>query len=219
MKSHNYFIFIIILLLLPLKLIGQANDWTKEISDDGQTTVLSKIYETVDANEEEIKIIEYSAVTNTSASLKSCYEIFNNPMLHKEFYDYTEISEKVKDISKNEWIIYYFYDTPWPIPNSDCVSRIKILEDSLKSEITFICVAEPNLLEDRGVFRSILNDISFTFRELTSEKIEITIKAKFSPVMPAPDWVMNGWFPDGPAEMLARFKELAEKQSNNQKLK
>jgi hypothetical protein len=212
LRSPRFIIFFIISVTIPLSLIGQTSDWTEETSDDGQTTVLSKIYETVNSDGEELKVIEYSATTYTSASIESCYEVFNNPSLHKDFYDYTEISEKIEDISPTEWIIYYFYDTPWPIPNSDCVSKITIVEDTLNSEITFNCVAVPNKLEDKGVYRSVLNDISFTFKKPSKEKVKILIKAKFSPVMPAPDWVMSGWFPNGPAEMLARFKKLAEKQ-------
>ncbi len=62
--------------------------------------------------------------------------------MHKKFYEYTDISEKVKDVSENEWIIYYYYSPPWPIADSDCVSRIKMISDSLNKKVIFTSFSE-----------------------------------------------------------------------------
>lgn len=39
---------------------------------------------------------------------------------------------------------------------------------------------------------------------------EIFIKAKLIPSVIAPKWMISAWFPDGPADMLGRFKSLVE---------
>ena len=189
---------------------GQTKDWETELSEDGNTKVVYSIYDSLNAQGEEVKFIEYNSKTTTTASVEKCTEIFNNPELHQKIYEYTEKSEKIKDISVNEWIIYYYYSPPWPIADSDCVSRITQSTDTLNNSITFTSFSEPDLLELKDVARSELNDITFTFTQLGEGKTEIKISAILIPVTSAPSWMMSGWFPEGPAGILNRFKELAE---------
>ncbi len=189
---------------------AQDDNWTTEFSDDGKTKVAYNIYDSLDVNDEEITFIEYTAKTKTTASLANCAIVFNNPEMHKEFYEYTEISEKVKDVSGNEWIIYYYYSPPWPIADSDCVSRIKVKSDRLNNRIIFTSFSEADLIEMKNVARSELNNITFTFTKISNKEIEIFIKAILIPETPAPKWMMKAWFPDGPVGTLNRFKELAK---------
>ncbi len=191
-------------------LAAQSNNFKSELSEDGKTIVEYKIYDTLNVNSEEITIIEYKAKTKTDASLENCISIFSNPDMHKNFYDYTEISKNVKQISKDEWIIYYYYSPPWPIADSDCISKIIKTTDSLNNKITFTSFSDPELIEIKDVARSELNDITFIFTEISKNEIEIFIQAKLVPVVSAPKWMMNRWFPDGPAKILNRFKKLAE---------
>jgi hypothetical protein len=202
---------ILLLLIIPLNdLSSQTNSWTQELSEDGATVVVYNIYDSLNADGEEKTFIEYTAKTTTTASLKNCITIFNNPGMHKKFYEYTEVSEKIQDISENEWIIYYYYSPPWPIADSDCVSRITKQSDSTNNKIIFTSISEPSLIDKKDVVRSKLNNIKFTFTKFDSEEVEIFIEAKLIPATQAPKWMMNGWFPDGPAGTLGRFKKLAE---------
>lgn len=201
-------------LLIMIPILAQEGNWKTEYSDDGKIKVSYKIYDSLDVNGEEITFIEYTARTKTTASLENCAEVFNNPDMHKKFYEYTEVSEKVKDVTENEWIIYYCYSPPWQIADSDCVSRIKMKTDSVNKKIVFESFSEPNLIEKKDVTRSELNDITFTFEEVNNLEVEIFIKAILIPETPAPKWMMKAWFPDGPAGTLNRFKELAENYKN-----
>jgi len=188
---------------------SQDLDWTYESSDDGKTTVQSRVYYEECEKGEESKIIEYSAKTTAKVSLQNCVAVIRNAASHKIFFSNTEVSDKINDISGNEFLIYYFYNAPWPLPNSDCVSRIRILPDSLESKVTVRASAEPDLYEDRDVARAKLNNFTFIFQELRNEEVEITLYSKFSPVISAPKWMINAWFPNGPIEILERFIDLA----------
>lgn len=199
-----------LLLLFTLNLSAQENKWKTEISDEGKTEVVYAIYDSINVDKEEVTYIEYKAKTTTSASLENCIEVFNNPDMHKKFYEYTDISEKVKDVSENEWIIYYYYSPPWPIADSDCVSRIKMISDSLNKKVIFTSFSESELIEMKDVTRSELNDITFTFTKISESEVEVFINAKLIPAVSAPNWMMSSWFPDGPANTLSRFKKLAE---------
>ena len=206
MKLEVLYIF----LLIALNSSAQTIEWKTEYSDDKNTVVVYAIYDSMNVYGEELTFIEYSAKTTTSASVENCTDVFNNPAMHKKFYEYTEISEKVKDISENEWIIYYYYSPPWPIADSDCVSRIKMKRDSSNNKIVFESFSESNFMEKKDVTRSELNNIIFTFTEISNSKVEIFIEAILIPETPAPKWMMQAWFPEGPAGTLIRFKELAE---------
>lgn len=206
MKYINQFI----ILLVQVSLFAQAKEWNTEFSEDGKTEVTYAIYDSLNAENEEVKFIEYTAETRTEASIEECAEIFNNPDMHKKFYEYTEKSEKIKDINENEWIIYYFYDPPWPIANSDCVSRITMKTDSTNKRIVFTSFSEPNYIKKKDVTRSELNNIIFTFTKKNDKETIILIKAILIPETPAPNWMMSAWFPDGPAGTLSRFKDLVE---------
>lgn len=199
-----------IMLLITINLSAQENKWSTELSEDGKTEVVYAIYDSINVSGDELKFIEYSAKITTTASLEKCAEVFNNPDLHNKFYDYTKASEKIKDISENEWIIYYYYNPPWPIADSDCVSRITEKRDSINNKIIFTSFSEPNLLEMKDVKRSELNDITFTFTRINDSEVEIFIEAKLIPTTQAPKWMMNGWFPEGPVNTLKRFKELTK---------
>ena len=199
-----------IFLLIFINTSAQTIEWRTEYSGDKNTKVVYAIYDSVNTEGEEVTFIEYRAKTKTSASLENCIEIFNNPDMHKKFYEYTEVSKKVKDISKTEWIIYYYYSPPWPIADSDCASRITMITDTLNNKMVFTSFSESDLIEMKDVTRSELNDITFTFTQINDKEVEIFIEAKLIPATQAPKWMMNGWFPDGPANTLSRFKKLAE---------
>ncbi len=201
---------LIFLVLIHLSISAQDEIWTTEFSDDGNVKVVYRIYDSLMVSGEEEKFIEYTATTKTSASLENCAAVFNNPDMHKKFYEYTEVSDKIEDVSKNEWIIYYYYSPPWPIADSDCVSRITMKTDSSNFRIVFTSISEPNLIEMKDVTRSELNTITFTFTKINSLEVEIFIEAILIPETAAPKWMMRAWFPDGPAGTLKRFKELAE---------
>jgi len=189
---------------------AQGSKWRTEISDDSLITVQYNIYDSLDAEGDEVTYIEYNATTKTKATIEICKAVFNNPDMHKKFYEYTEVSKKIKTISKSEWIIYYYYNPPWPIADSDCVSRITMISDSLNGKVIFTSFSEPNLIEKKDVVRSELNDITFMFTQLSGEEVEIFIEAILIPETPAPNWMISAWFPDGPANTLTRFKKLAE---------
>lgn len=208
-QKHTLFLFFIA--LTYSNLISQISNWSTELSEDGKTEVIYSIYDSLNTEGEESTFIEYTAKTKTTASIDNCIAIFNNPEMHKKFYEYTEVSDKIKDISKTEWIIYYYYSPPWPIADSDCVSRIKMSVDSLNNKIVFTSFSEPNLLEMKDVTRSELNNITFTFTKISHAEVEINVEAILIPETPAPKWMMNAWFPDGPAGTLRRFIELAER--------
>lgn len=186
----------------------QAKEWKTEKSDDGKVTVRRCISERVDDKGEEVQLIEYTATHTDSVALRECVRVVKDASKHKDFLD-EEVSTLVATISAHEWIVYYFFDAPWPLPNSDCVVSMKLSEDAVKKTAVFTFTAAPSMLEDKGVNRMTYYHVTYAFKDVGNGNTEMSIDAKFSPALQVPNWMVAGWFPDGPADILQRLARLA----------
>ncbi len=127
---------------------------------------------------------------------------------HKEFEDY-EVSKKVETISDNEWIVYYYTNSPWPMPDNDCVAKMSYTEDD-QGTASFSIIAAPAMFEMKNVDRMTYYEVVYTFKDLGNDKVELMVDAKMSPTIQAPDWMVSSFFPNGPAGILRKISELAK---------
>jgi len=130
-----------------------------------------------------------------------------NTALHKKIFDYTTNAELLEKISESEWYNYYYSDTPWPLPDSDSVTRFLFSNNGQTAY--FISSAKPDRIEQNNVQRLQLYNTDYIFTKLGNGKVKIIIKSKFQPIGNAPKWLLNFWFPDGPAKMIERLVNLA----------
>ena len=207
---NKHLLSTILLLILSYGFSYAQDDWNKQMSKDKKVEVWSKIKKEKNEAGNSEQIVEYISTTTANASIADCISVMKNIDLHKEFYEDTELSEKIEDISENEWLIYYYMDAPWPLPNSDVVIQMKFHENKEEGTAIFEGFAAPNLYEDKDVRRMTFNDISYTFKKIDEEHVSIRIHSIFSPVVNVPDWMVNSWFPKGPAEISASIVKLIE---------
>jgi len=198
------------IIFLNANIFAQTEEWETEITDDGKITMKYNISERTDENGDEVQLLEYIATTTDSVSMQNCISVIKDVSKHKEFSEGTEVSKKVKTISDNEWIVYYYNDLPWPIPNSDCVMKMNFSEDTTKNMATFTFTAAPSMFEKKDVDRCTYNNGTYVFKNLGNGKVEFTVTGKMSPVFQAPAWMARGWFPDGPAEEIRAILKLAK---------
>jgi hypothetical protein len=188
---------------------AQGTEWKTEKSDDGKITVVSKISQRTDEEANEVQLIEYVATTIANVSMQSCISIMKDISKHKEILN-EEISEKVKTISDNEWLIYYYFDAPWPLPNSDCVSKMNFSEDVTNGIVTFTLTAEPSMYEKKDVKRLTYYNVTYIFKDIGNGQVEMTSIARLTPVIKVPEWFVRSFFPDGPVRYLQRLLLLAK---------
>jgi hypothetical protein len=203
-------ILILIASFTNLNAIAQSTDWKTEKSEDGKIIVTSKISKRIDEDSKEVQLIEYVAKTTAHVSLNKCISVMKDISKHKEILN-ENVSEMLRSISENEWLIYYYFDAPWPIPNSDCVSKMNFSEDLKNGLATFTLTAEPAMYENKDVKRLTYYNLTYTFKDLGNGKVEMTSTAKLTPVVQAPDWIVKNFFPEGPARYLQRLLVLAMK--------
>jgi len=207
-SNHIFLVIQFAVYFLPVSIApGQSPEWDEQTSENGQVKITSRIRDIENRSGKEKMLIEYKATAIINNSLNDCIRLMKNIPKHKEFLERTDVSEVVKTISENEWLIYYYYTSPWPLPDSDCV--LKMTQKDMKDMITFIGVSVPDMFELRDVRRMQTNDITYIFKELEPDVVEMTMISKFSPVISAPKWMVNTWFPEGPARVLDRFTEMA----------
>jgi len=199
----------IILIFISSNIFAQTSEWTTEKTKDGTIKVVSKISKRIDDIDGEVQLIEYVATTIANVSMKSCISIMKDISKHKEILN-EEVSELLETISDNEWLVYYYFDAPWPIPNSDCVTKMSFLEDRINKIATFNIIAEPSSYGLKNVKRLNYYNVSYIFKDLENGSVEITSTAKLTPAIQAPDWIVKNFFPDGPARYIQRLLVLAK---------
>lgn len=202
-------IVLLILLFTSENVFAQTNNWKTEKTEDGKITVTSKISKRTDENANEVQLIEYIASTTANVSFQNCISVMKDISKHREILN-EEISEIIRSISDNEWLIYYYFNAPWPIPNSDCVARMNFSEDLSNKIATFTLTAEPLMFDTKDVKRVTYYSVSYSFKDIGNGRVEMTSKAKLTPVMQAPEWIVREFFPNGPARYLERLLALSK---------
>ena len=209
-KKVHIGLIILGMIFLNANIFAQTEEWKTEKTKDGQITVSSNISKRADENGDEVQLLEYTATTTASVSMQNCISVIKDVSKHKEFTD-DDISKKIKTISDNEWVVYYYTGAMWPFSDFDCVAKMILSEDETKRTATFTLTAVPSMLEEKKkVDRMTYYNVTYAFEDLGNGKVEITTTGKMSPTMEAPAWMMKKWFPEGPADILRIIIKLAK---------
>jgi hypothetical protein len=207
-KTQKGFL-LINLIFLSTNIFGQTKEWKTEKAKDGKTVVKSAISKRTDERGKAVQLIEYIATTTANVSLSNCISVLKDVTKHKIFIDEKE-TNLVKAISDSEWIVYYYFNAPWPMADADCVIKMVSSEDPVNTTTTFTLTAAPTLFEKKEVQRITYYNVIYQFKSIGDDKVEMTVSAKISPVVQAPAWLVRGFFPDGPADVLQKILTLAE---------
>ena len=206
----KYYVLITLTILMHCAGIAQDRNWTEEKSDDGKVTVKSDVESSVNEAGDDIKIIYYIAETTQKLDLEKAEKFMRNSSNYKLFWEHADESKEIKRISENEWIIYLYFDAPWPMPNTDCVHHMTFQDNGDKG---FIVTAKPkpDAYEKKDVGRIQIYDAVFTFEDAGNGLTHLKLDVKFSPVGDPPKWMLNAWLPDGPIGIVTRLLENAAK--------
>ena len=208
----NKMILIKFLLLFQcLYMQAQDAEWNTSSSKDGKVEVKYRFSYQMESNDREILIIEDITTMRDILDFNKCISLMKNVSRHKEFNgDF--ITKKVRDVSDSAFIIYYYSKNPWPIANSDCVSKMTYRIDSTEKMAEFILTAAPNEYPMDHVSRMTYFDVSYLFKDLGDGIVEIIVKGKTSPPVKVPFWLIKSAFPFAPAKALRKFAKLTKNQ-------
>ncbi len=188
---------------------AQEGEWKSSLLDKGTISVQYRISERVTESGSTVPLIEDITTTITDVGLSSCVALMKDPSKHKYFMgDFS--SEKIKEVSDEEWIVYYYTKNPWPIADSDCVAVMSFSEDAAQGTAVFKLSAAPDLLESKEVRRMSLFNIVYSFKALGDGTVQIVVTGRTSPPVEAPLWLIKSAFPGMPADGIRKFVKVAK---------
>lgn len=197
------------LIFFSLSLSAQEKDCTTKELDKSKIIVKYCFSKFLDEDGNDLLLIEDSTITEAQIDFEKCLFLMKDVQKHKLFTGDSE-SRIIKTISDNEWIIYYYTDNPWPVENSDCVSRMTFTENKDEKTAIFELVATPSEYEKGDVNRMKHFNVIYTFKDLGDGKVRITMRGKSSPPVKVPMWLVKSAFPKAPASTIRDIVKLVK---------
>ncbi|MBB3697147.1 hypothetical protein KMW28_21125 [Flammeovirga yaeyamensis] len=185
-----------------------AQEWTTEKTENGSITVKSRVI-SQEKNGKKSQVVEYEATTITDVKIENLLAVLKDASKHKYFSEDTEESKKLKDLPNGEWLVYYFVDAPFPMPNNDLIVKMKEINNN--GIISLIGEAAPSLYKMENVKRMTYYNISYHLKDLENGQSELKTTVSMTPVAKAPDFLVRTWLPDGPSDIVKNIIIEAKK--------
>jgi len=196
-------------LLLSTSVHAQREGWKQDQTKDGKVLVSYQFLEEKDENGKKYNVLEYEAVTTAVVSMESCLKVLKDDSRHKDFMEDAEHTERIRDLSEDEWLTYYLLKKHWPVPVSDVVTRYKLEEEPANKRIILTGFPAPDMYPEQGVKRMQHSFSKYTLTDLGNGQTEVVMYSSSIPVVSIPKMLMATWIPNGPANIVNGIIRLA----------
>ena len=195
-------------LLLSTSVFAQKEGWKQDRTKDGKVLVSYNLKEHQDEKGKKYNVLEFEAVTSGKVSIESCLQVLKDDSKHKDFMADAEQTERIRDLSDNEWLSYYLLKKRWPMPVADVVTRYKLEKDNNSYILTGI--PAPDMYPGQGIARMRHSYSTYTLRDLGNGQTEVTMYSSSVPLATIPKMLLASWIPKGPADMVNGIIQLAQ---------
>jgi len=202
-------LIVLLSLVLSISVKAQREGWKQDKTRDGKVLVSYNFLEHKDESGKKYNILEFEAVTTAEVSMASCLKVLKDDSKHKDFMDDAEQTERIRDLSEDEWLTYYLLKKRWPMPVSDVVTRYKLEEDPENNRITLTGFPAPDMYEDQGVERMRHSYSTYTLTDKGNGQTEVMMYSSSVPLASIPKMLLATWIPNGPAAMVNGIIRLA----------
>lgn len=117
-------------------------------------------------------------------------------------------SKLLARIGDNEYIVYLFFDAPWPASDRDCVIRVKVVKDDTTGAITVTQTSEPKYVKEEANVVRVQQLVSTWKLVPTSTGTLVTNEYASNPGGNVPDWMVNTQSVETP---MTTFQNLQQK--------
>jgi len=200
---------ILLIISLNTSNCAQTNTLKTAVLDHGKINVQYIISERLDENGFKAPLIKYTAVTIEKVSIKNCIALMKDTSKYNKLLD-LKVSRRIKTISENEWINYFYCSPAWPLSDFDWVAKMTFSEDENTKIAVFTSTAEPSLFEKTKVKRISFDNETYTFKDLGNGEVEVTVTIEETPAIKVPRWLLNISIPGGAADFIRKIVELAK---------
>ncbi len=202
-------LIVLCFLLLDVSVNAQRDGWKQDLTKDGKVLVSYNFAEHKDEKGKKYNVLEFEAVTAAEVSMENCLKVLKDDSKHKDFMDDAEHTERIRDLSEDEWLSYYLLKKRWPMPVSDVVTRYKLEEDSESGTYTLTGFPAPDMHPDQGIERMRHSYSTYTLRDLGNGQTEVMMYSSSVPLASIPKMLLATWIPNGPADMVKGIIMLA----------
>jgi len=202
-------IAILCILMLSPDVRAQREGWKQDETKDGKVQVYYNFLEKTDDNGKKYNVLEFEAITRAAVSVESCVAVLRDDSRHKDFMEDAEHTERIRDISEDEWLSYYLLKKHWPMPVSDVVTRYKMEKDTESKTYTLTGLPAPDMYPDQGIERMRHSYSTYTIKDLGNGQTEVTMYSSSVPLASIPKMLLKTWIPNGPAAMVNGIIRLA----------
>jgi hypothetical protein len=196
-------------LLLSSSVNAQRDGWKQDKTKDGKVLVSYNFLEHKDEKGKKYNVLEFEAVTTAEVSMESCLKVLKDDSRHKDFMEDAEHTERIRDISEDEWLTYYLLKKHWPMPVSDVVTRYKLEEYPEDKSIILTGFPAPDMYPEQGVERMQHSFSKYTLTDLGNGQTEVVMYSSSVPLASIPKILLATWIPNGPANMVNGIIRLA----------
>ncbi len=196
-------------LLFSASVHAQRDGWKQDKTKDGKVLVSYNFAEHKDEKGKKYNVLEFEAVTSAEVSMDSCLKVLKDDSKHKDFMDDAEHTERIRDLSEDEWLSYYLLKKHWPMPVSDVVTRYKLEKDPENNTYTLTGFPAPDMHPDQGVERMRHSYSTYTLTDLGNGQTEVMMYSSSVPLASIPKMLLATWIPKGPADMVNGIIRLA----------
>lgn len=213
MKSQIFTgLMVLFVFLLNANLSAQKEGWKTETSKDGKVLVSYNFLEKKDDKGKKYNVLEYEAKTTGKVSLENCLAVLKDDSRHVDFMEDTERTERIKNLSEDEWLSYYLLKKRWPMPDTDVVTRYKLEWEPDKKSFILTGFPAPDMYPDQGLKRMQDSFSKYTITDLGDGKTEVIMYSRSIPVVSVPKMLLATWVPEGPAKMVKGIIRLAQEK-------
>lgn len=202
-------LFVLCTILITTSVNAQREGWKQDKTKDGKVLVSYNLKEHRDEKGKKYNVLEFEAVTSGEVSLESCLKVLKDDSKHKDFMDDAEHTERLRDLSEDEWLTYYLLKKHWPMPVADVVTRYKLEEDPANNSYTITGIPAPDMYPDQGVERMRHSYSKYTLKDLGNGQTEVMMYSSSVPLASIPKMLLATWIPNGPADMVIGIIRLA----------
>lgn len=188
----------ILLIILFISVGSFAADWELKKNEDGIIVYTREI-----ANSD---FLEYKGIATVNASRRKVAEVILRISDYINWFPDCLDSKRLSYPDKNEVLVYYKIDSPWPVKDRDAVVHLYINDEPDKNKTTIDFKAEPNSLEKYpGVVR-VPKSSGYWKLESINNQTKVTYQNHADPGGSVPAWVVNMFVVDAPFKTLLAIK-------------
>ena len=202
-------LIVLFTLILSVGVNAQREGWKQDKTKDGKVLVSYNFLEHKDEKGKKYNVLEFEAVTTAEVSMESCLKVLKDDSKHKDFMEDAKHSERIRDLSEDEWLTYYLLKKHWPMPVSDMVTRYKLEEDPENNSIILTGFPAPDMYPEQGVERMQHSFSKYTLTDLGNGQTEVVMYSSSVPLASIPKILLATWIPNGPANMVNGIIRLA----------